>query len=67
MTVTRRQYRREGEESRRAALIAATQSLVRYANPSEIANAVAFFSSLEANFVSGQVLPVDGGITLHAL
>lgn len=42
-------------------------SLVRYANPSEIANAVAFFSSIEANFVSGQVLPVDGGLTLHAL
>lgn len=33
MTVTRRQYRREGEESRRAALIAATQSLVAEGGP----------------------------------
>jgi 3-oxoacyl-[acyl-carrier protein] reductase len=42
-------------------------SLVRYAVPREIANAVAFLSSTEANFISGQVLPVDGGLTLHAL
>ncbi len=43
------------------------QSLVRYGNPSEIADAVAFLSSNEARFVSGQVLPVDGGWIAHAL
>ncbi len=42
-------------------------SLVRYAVPREIANAVGFLVSLEAGFISGQVLPVDGGLTLHAL
>jgi NAD(P)-dependent dehydrogenase (short-subunit alcohol dehydrogenase family) len=42
-------------------------SLVRYGNPSEIADAVAFLSSLESKFISGQVLPVDGGWVAHAL
>jgi NAD(P)-dependent dehydrogenase (short-subunit alcohol dehydrogenase family) len=42
-------------------------SLNRYGNPSEIADAVAFFASLEAKFINGQVLPVDGGLALHAL
>ena len=39
-------------------------SLDRYAKPSEIANAVAFLASSQAGFVSGQVLRVDGGVTL---
>jgi NAD(P)-dependent dehydrogenase (short-subunit alcohol dehydrogenase family) len=42
-------------------------SLVRYGNPGEIADAVAFLSSLEGKFISGQVLPVDGGWVSHAL
>jgi 3-oxoacyl-[acyl-carrier protein] reductase len=41
-------------------------SLERYAKPSEIAGAVAFLASDQAGFVNGQVLRVDGGMTLFA-
>jgi 3-oxoacyl-[acyl-carrier protein] reductase len=41
-------------------------SLERYAKPKEIADAVAFLASGQSNFVNGQVLRVDGGMTLFA-
>ena len=41
-------------------------SLERYADPEEIADAVAFFAGPQSKFVSGQVLRVDGGLTLFA-
>ena len=38
-----------------------TPSLIRYARPDEIACAVQFFASPLADFISGQILRVDGG------
>jgi 2-hydroxycyclohexanecarboxyl-CoA dehydrogenase len=39
-------------------------SLLRYADPSEIADAVAFLAGPRSKFMHGQVLRVDGGSTL---
>ena len=38
--------------------------LIRYAEPAEIADAVAFLAGPQSRFINGQVLRVDGGITL---
>jgi 3-oxoacyl-[acyl-carrier protein] reductase len=43
---------------------AQSPSLDRYATPDEIADAVAFLAGEQSRFVSGQVLRVDGGLTL---
>ena len=40
-------------------------SLDRYAEPAEIADAVAFLAGDQSRFVNGQVLRVDGGETLY--
>jgi NAD(P)-dependent dehydrogenase (short-subunit alcohol dehydrogenase family) len=39
-------------------------SLLRYADPAEIADAVAFLAGPRSRFINGQVLRVDGGFTL---
>jgi 3-oxoacyl-[acyl-carrier protein] reductase len=49
----------------RAMMDETSPSLVRYANPNEIADAVTFLASSKAKFITGQVLPVDGGMILH--
>ena len=41
-------------------------SLVRYASPSEVAEAVSFFAGPASRFVSGQVMLVDGADGLYA-
>jgi 3-oxoacyl-[acyl-carrier protein] reductase len=48
---------------KRAELIAAIP-LGRFADPSEIAAAVAFLCSEEAGYITGTVLPVDGGLAI---
>ena len=40
------------------------RSLNRYAEPAEIADAVAFLAGPRSRFINGQVIRVDGGITL---
>ncbi len=42
------------------------EGLIRYGNPGDIADAVAYLASDNAGFISGQVLSVDGGLCLHA-
>jgi 2-hydroxycyclohexanecarboxyl-CoA dehydrogenase len=38
--------------------------LRRLAQPSEIADAIAFFASNRSTFITGQVLSVSGGLTM---
>ena len=38
--------------------------LRRFGKPSEVAAAIAFFASLNSDYVTGQVLSVSGGLTM---
>jgi 3-oxoacyl-[acyl-carrier protein] reductase len=52
-----------GEEAGMKAL-SGLHPVGRYAKPEEVAAAVLFLSSDEAGFITGAVLPVDGGLTM---
>ena len=47
----------------RRAELAAAHPLGRAGTPAEVAAAVSFLCSADSSFVSGAVLPVDGGLT----
>jgi 3-oxoacyl-[acyl-carrier protein] reductase len=51
-----------GEEVRKGALAQIPQS--RFGQPGDIASAVAFLASREAAYITGQVLAVDGGMSM---
>ena len=37
----------------------------RLGQPDDLANAIAFFASDDAAFITGQVVSVSGGLTMH--
>jgi NAD(P)-dependent dehydrogenase (short-subunit alcohol dehydrogenase family) len=53
-----------GGEAEGLRTLAAMHPMGRYAQPREIAEAAAFLASDKASFITGVVLPIDGGLTM---
>lgn len=53
-----------GGEAEGLKVLAAMHPMGRYAKPEEIANAAAFLVSDKASFITGVVLPIDGGLIM---
>ena len=51
-------------ESKHRNMLKATTPLGRWGNPDEIGKLVAFLASDDAEFITGQAINIDGGITL---
>jgi dihydroanticapsin dehydrogenase len=58
-----RLFAQEADPEAAKAAIASRHPLGRFARPEEIAEAILFLASEEASFITGAVLPVDGGYT----
>lgn len=54
----------EGGEEAGMTALRALHPIGRYAQPEEVAAAVLFLASDQAGFITGAVLPVDGGLTM---
>jgi NAD(P)-dependent dehydrogenase (short-subunit alcohol dehydrogenase family) len=54
----------EGGESSGMKVLAGLHPIGRYATPSEVAGTALFLASDQAAFITGVVLPVDGGMTM---
>jgi NAD(P)-dependent dehydrogenase (short-subunit alcohol dehydrogenase family) len=54
----------EGGEASGMKVLAGLHPLGRYAKPEEIAGAAVFLASAKAQFITGAILPVDGGMTM---
>jgi NAD(P)-dependent dehydrogenase (short-subunit alcohol dehydrogenase family) len=54
----------EGGEASGLKVLAGLHPIGRYARPEEIAGTAAFLASDKASFITGAILPVDGGLTM---
>jgi meso-butanediol dehydrogenase/(S,S)-butanediol dehydrogenase/diacetyl reductase len=61
--VLRKGMEMSGEPEAFLAMLIAGHPIGRIGQPSEIAAAVAFLASDDASFITGAILPVDGGYT----
>ena len=53
-----------GDPAAAEASVSARLPIGRFGRPEEIANAIAYLASVEASFITGAILDVDGGSNL---